>query len=58
MSSQIVGNILITFVLGAISKVAYFIVLTALGSTYVIIKLRVHFYSYGYRMSRQYRKDR
>ena len=31
MSSQILGNILITFVLGAIGKVPYFIVLTALG---------------------------
>ena len=35
MSSQIVGNILITFVLGAIGKVAYFLVLTALGSRYL-----------------------
>ena len=58
MSSQIVGNILITFVLGAISKVAYFIVLTALGSTNVIMKLPVHFYSCGYPTWRQCRKDR
>ena len=31
MSSQIFGNVLITFILGLIGKVAYFIVLTALG---------------------------
>ena len=33
MSSQILGNVLITFVLGLIGKVAYFVVLTALGGT-------------------------
>ena len=37
MSSQIFGNILITFVLGLIGKVAYFIVLAALGGTSINI---------------------
>ena len=37
MSSQIFGNVLITFILGLIGKVAYFIVLTALGGKLLII---------------------
>ncbi len=43
MSSQIFGNVLITFVLGVIGKLAYFIVLTALGGNYYMIQRVVLF---------------
>ena len=36
MSSQILGNVLITFVLGLIGKTAYFLVLTILGGTFEV----------------------
>ena len=45
MSSQIFGNVLITFILGLIGKVAYFIVLTALGGKNFDIKVAVLFFS-------------
>ena len=38
MSSQIVGNIITTFVLGKISNTVYFIVLTVLGGSKIIIQ--------------------
>ena len=50
MSSQILGNVLITFVLGLIGKTAYFIVLAALGGTYSYIQVAAPFYSYYYLM--------
>lgn len=45
MSSQILGNVLITFVLGAIGKVAYFIVLTALNGRCYFTQSPVLFFS-------------
>jgi MFS family permease len=35
MSSQIIGNLLITFVLGKMSNLTYFILLTILGCNYI-----------------------
>lgn len=41
MSSQIAGNLITTFVLGLVSNVVYFIVLTILGGTLYSTQLPV-----------------
>lgn len=44
MSSQILGNLITTFVLGMISNVVYFLVLTILGCMHVLIQFPVPFF--------------
>jgi hypothetical protein len=53
MSSQILGNLITTFVLGLISNVTYFLVLTILGCIYIIIKLAVRCCSCFFLMSKK-----
>ena len=58
MSSQILGNVLITFVLGLIGKTAYFVVLAALGGTHLFTQAAVLFFSFCFPTSRQKKKEK
>jgi len=50
MTSQIFGNLITTFVLGLISNVVYFLVLTILGCNFTFIQSQVHFCLCSYQM--------
>lgn len=58
MSSQILGNILITFVLGAIGKTAYFIVTSALNGIFFLTQWPVLFFSCSFPMLRTQTKKK